>query len=304
MDELKFIDKTNYNMYIKLDSDGYRHIGDYSEGKFSTMHTNGVCGYINESGYETFLFDYTLVEDFNNGRALVKNIKGLYGYIDDSFNEIIPCSFIYATRFYCGYAVVNCNYKNIIIDINGKVVRELEKDVDYDDVLKELYKNKIISKELYNNEKNNNIINDITKKVNEFQVVGKKTYSYYKDGKRIIECENLCDREFCGDFVVIKIDNNDFKIFNRNGKVLKVHSCIGFDIINNKSLLDRAMQLKYTISCIENVGCSSTIEFDGQEYTIIAANVEDLNKKKTEFLSYIKGLSIADAKEVITSFRR
>ena len=304
MDELKFIDKTNYNMYIKLDSDGYRHIGDYSEGKFSTMHTNGICGYINESGYETFLFDYTVVEDFNNGRALVKNIKGLYGYIDDRFNEIIPCSFIYATGFYCGYAIVNSNYKNKIIDINGNVVKELGEQVDFNDVLKVLYKNKIISKELYFSEKNKDIMDDITKKINEFPIIGKKTYSYYKDDERIIDCENLCDREFCGDFVVIKIDDNNFKIFNRNGKVLKVHSCIGFDIINNKSLFDRAMQLRYTISCIENVGYSSTIEFDGQEYIIIAANVEDLNKKKIEFLSYIKGLSIVDAKEVITSFRR
>ena len=244
MEELKFIDKENYNMYIKLNSDGYRYIGDYCEGMFSTMHINGICGYINDLGYETFLFNYVFVDDYHNGRALVKNNEGFYGYIDYHFNEVIPCKYTYCSRFFNGYAIVKDNNNDKIIDKNDIVVKELEGNSNFENVLKTLYRNNLISKEIYFNEQNKNTNSDITIKTNELPFIGIKTYSYYtQDGKRIIECDSLEDRNFNGNFVVVKLDNNNFKIFNKAGKVLKIHSCIGFDIVNNKSLLDRAMQL-------------------------------------------------------------
>ncbi len=281
MEELKFIDKINYNMYIKLDSDGYIHIGDYSEGKFSTKHTNGVCGYINEYGYETFLFEYDMVSDFHNGRALVQNKNGFYGYIDKYYNEVIPCKYLYGSKYHYGYAIVKKNNKTIVIDVNGKTVKELDGNTNFSNSVSALYENNILPKEVCI-KKNKDI------KIKEYIIPdsGVKQYSYYSsNGDRIIELNSLENRNFSGNFVVIKVGNDDYKIFNKKGKILKLHSCIAYNIIKDKKVLNN---LKYKISCIENDGYISTVSFKGQDYSIIAQNIEDLNRKKIELINFLK----------------
>ncbi len=287
MDELNIVDKINYNMYIKPDSEGYRYIGDYSEGMFSTMHINGVCGYINESGYETLLFDYALTEDFHDGLALVQKPNGLYGYIDKDFNEVVPCIYLYCSRFYNGYSIVKDNYKDKIIDKNGTVIKELEEEANFEEVLNILYKNKLLSKDLYNKYADTTGSAKI-KKVAKTTVIGTKVYSYYnEENNRIIPFDNIDDRDFKNDFIVINLGHNTFKIFNKKGKELKIHSCLGVNVTSNPNFMNRAIGIKYKISCIENDGYASLITYKGKEYVLIARTLEELNKKKEEFFSLI-----------------
>lgn len=288
--DLEFKDYINYKTYIIMDSEDYRFISDLSEGLFATKHNNEVCGYINEVGYEKLLFDYIIVGDFHEGFAIVQNKKGLYGFINKEFKEVIPCFYIFASNFVCGYAIVKGTSGDLVIDTNGEVVRKLE-DADYENVCETLYKNKLISKRVYEEYLENDIKVecDIVKKTNAFPAANLKTYSYYNnDDQKVIFYSNMEDRDFCGNYVVLKVDRNDFRIFNKKGKQLKIHSYIDFDITSDLEKMEKMKQSKYRTSDTIEDGYVSTLKFQDIEYTVYAKDIIELNEKKIAVLNDIK----------------
>ena len=289
---LKFKDYINYKTYIVMDSEDYRYIGDYSEGYFAVKHKNGLCGYINESGYENFLFDYVLVNDFKNGRALVQNKKGLYGYIDTDFKEAITCKFICATEFWLGYAIVKDYMCNFIIDLKGNIVKQLDEEIDFEQIKKILYKNKLISRQMYEESIDIKNTTDIVKMPIVFKQINQTTYSYFnQDNQKIIYYDNLEDRDFIHDFVVVKVDNYDYRIYKKSGKYLKIHSCIDFNISYDPDKIKKVNELKYRVSNKIEDGLVSILELDDVVYRIYAKDKEELYKRKLEVLEDIKAYS-------------
>lgn len=300
--DLEFKDFVVYDYHVIMSSEDYKIIEDFSEGLSATKHNNGVCGYIDKIGKETFLFNYDVVEDFHEGLAIVQNKNGLYGFINKKFEEVIPCSYIFATKFKFGYAIVKNNEESFIINNTGKIVEYIDDSTNLEKISKILYSKKLINKKTYEEDlKKEELKSEIIKKSTSINLTSLKAYSYYdNENNKIIPYDNIENRDFHEDFVIVRVDRNDIRIFNKKGKQLKIHACITFDENTSFELIEKIKQFKYKISNIERRGFVSIFKFNDKEYKITANDIKELNETKKNILTNIKeSLSEEDINELI-----
>ena len=294
---LEFDDYINYKIYINIDSDDYKFIEDYHEGLAATKHNNGVCGYIDENGYETLLTKYNVVGDFQNGMALVQNRQGLYGFINRKLKEVIPCEYLFAINFKYEYTVVKNQFLNLIINKNGQIIKSIEDDINFQNISKVLYENKLITKKQYKESFNNKLVeqkSDVIKKVNLMPLMNLKTYSYHNDkGEKIIPYYNIENRDFNNDLIIIRVDKNDIRIFNKKGKQIKIYSCIEASLKNKKELSQLLKKFSYKSYKVEENYHVSTLRFNDSIYNIYGKNADELLRNKIITLNEIKN-SIED----------
>ena len=98
-------------------------MGDASEfyEGFTIVCKNGKSSYVDKSGKELNIGDYSYILNFSDGMAVV-NKDGKYGFIDTSGKEVIPCAYEEATSFSEGYAFVKKDGKYMQIDKSGKIL--------------------------------------------------------------------------------------------------------------------------------------------------------------------------------------
>lgn len=96
----------------------------YSTQTLSPYFDGYKWGYQNASGIVVVEAVYTEAYEFKNGRARVCNSEGLYGFIDESGYQIIPCIYEEATDFYSdGTALVSYEQPSTFwIDTSGSKV--------------------------------------------------------------------------------------------------------------------------------------------------------------------------------------
>ena len=136
---------------------------------------------------------------------------------------------------------------------------------------------------------------DIVKKVIQVPYSNKKMCSYYDlDGNKIIPYDNIENRNFSEEFVVVRLDNNDIRIFNKKGKQLKIHTCIIYDENMDLELLKKIKSLKYRISDMSINSLASKITIDLYEYIVYSSDTNELNNKKIEVLNDIKQIVSKD----------
>ena len=291
MKDLEFNDSIKYDVSIKLSEEDYKFIDDFSEGLASTKHNNGVCGYIDLKGKETFLFEYELVGSFHNGLAVVQNKNGLYGYINKNFKEVIPCNYIFAFNFDFDYTIVNNGVDNLIIDKKGNIIKLIDSINSVENLPKILYKNKLISKSVYKKSylPKINEENDIVKKATKIQILGLKTYSYFNsNNEKLIEYENMEDREFHCGYVIVRLHSEDIRIYDKKGKQLKVHAYLKSKDINDPQIYSKIIEFKYKKSNYINICYKSILKFEDIEYMVEAKNLIELNEKKIAVLEDVK----------------
>lgn len=123
---------------------------DFDEGGETTEFHEGlapICknekyGYVDKSGKELSIDDYSFVLNFSDGMAVVmKNNK--YGFIDPRGKEVIPCKYDEANSFSEGFAVVSKDGKYLVIDKKGNEVLTPNYDrvSDFHDGLACVYRN-------------------------------------------------------------------------------------------------------------------------------------------------------------------
>lgn len=289
--DIKFKDYSINNYYIVFDSEDYKSIEDFSEGFCATKHNNGVCGYINVNGRETLLFDYDNVEDFHNGLAMVSK-NNLYGFINTNFEEVIPCKYIYATRFLFGYSIVKDNNYTFIIDKENRKVEIIDNEINIENIPRLLYSKKLINKKDYESslkKDNNDINNNIKKRTIDIGLFAAKAYSYYDcNNNKIIPYDNMENRDFVDDFIIVRVDRTDIRIFNKNGKQLKISSCITIDEDTDIKIFNKIQQFKSKKVSSERIGYVSIFNFNNKEYKITANNILELEELKEEILISIK----------------
>ena len=214
--------ENSYKLYIVFCDSDYKEIEDFHFGFAAAYHTNGVCGFIDLKGHETLLLEYQNIDSFYGTIAPVcKN--NLWGFIDSEFNEKIPCKYLFLIFYKSGF-IVKENYEGdfLAIDSYGKVTYA---DRNIDNVKRHLEK-KIPIIELSDSD---------IKKI-EYKILGTNLRNFFYvnfDGKKICEVPNMENRDFSSGYVVIKADKNEFKIFNKKGKKLKIHACIFENDYNN-----------------------------------------------------------------------
>jgi len=134
-------------------------------GDIAAVKKDGKWGFINKSGklIVNYRNDYVLTKNdnssylypfFNNERCLIRKlINGVYyyGYIDQNGKEIIPLTYLNASNFKDGYAIVSTLLKDSIgfnkvlnksvisykieeyvIDNSGETIKYLENPLNYD----------------------------------------------------------------------------------------------------------------------------------------------------------------------------
>ena len=89
-------------------------------------------GYIDKTGNEITGFIYDHADDFSEGLACVMNEKGRHGYIDKTGKTVLPFIYDDAGEFKNGTAWVrrNENSGKALIDKSGKIIFELDKNID------------------------------------------------------------------------------------------------------------------------------------------------------------------------------
>ena len=280
MDNIEIIDYNNINMYVVFNSEDYRCIEDFSFGYAATYHKNGICGYIDTNGYETLLYDYNSVGDFCNLVAPVcrkNNSVELWGFINREFEEVVDCKYIFMQR-YKNYFIVK-KYNNeefFVIDSYGKTVYE---DTDKEKCVKYIEHQKAIFIESKSS---------IIKKTHNIPFLPKNEYIYEnEDGEKIIPYQNTENRDFHDGYVIIKLCNDNYKIFDEKGKQLKVHSCIKLnaETMYLKNKIDK-FNLRITSTVYD--GFSSLIKLGIYEYILFGKTEDDLLVSKSEFFEYIE----------------
>ncbi len=117
---------------IKPENKQWEDAGEFSDERCAVQNTvNFYWGFIDKTGTTRIPFDYREKPNkFSSGRALVKNSeKYKAGYLDTEGN--MPLGFKYTFNsfdFYNGYALVtldNPQLTKAVIDVNGKIIREL-----------------------------------------------------------------------------------------------------------------------------------------------------------------------------------
>ena len=267
-------DFENYSLYVVFNSTDYREINDFKHGYAACTHNNGVCGYIDTKGFETLLFNYDDVGDFCSLIAPVcKNNK--WGFINNSFEEVVPCKYVYL-RFYNNLFIVKESFNSDFIVINDKL-EQIYRNENIDKVLRYLNK-----KEVINNESSNIIRKEYT------IPYSNKKYCVYlnSNGERIIPFTNTEIRNFSCSFVIIKVDSNDFRIFNEKGRQIKPHTCIKINA-ENMYLKSKIDKFNYIVSSKEASGFSSIIKYGEYEYIVFGATKEELELYKAELIDHI-----------------
>ena len=134
------------------------------KGDLAAVKKGNQWGFINKSGDLVIEFKNDIVltknnenqlnyPEFNNKRCLIKRlINGvyLYGYMDELGNEVIPTTYLNASSFENGYAIVVKHLKDsigynkllkkaltsskieeYIIDASGEIIKYLENPINY-----------------------------------------------------------------------------------------------------------------------------------------------------------------------------
>lgn len=131
LDSYGFVDNKG-KWVLKPEMKKWGEAGIFSDERCAVQNTiNFYWGYIDKTGATKVPFDYDQKPaQFSCKRALVKNDKYQAGYLDPDGNLAIGFNYTTASfDFHNGYAVVtidNPRLTKAIIDVNGKVVRELE----------------------------------------------------------------------------------------------------------------------------------------------------------------------------------
>ena len=277
---MDIIDYQNINMYVVFNSEDYKCIEDFESGYAATHHRNGVCGYIDTNGYETLLYNYIKVGDFCNFIAPVckkKDNNELWGFINTNFEEIISCKYFFAERYNDFFIVKGFEKFNfVVIDYFGKTVFE---DLNKEMCIKYINDNTQIKI------RNNSPIKKCTHTI-PFTCICKYSYEN-SDGDKIIPYENDENRDFSHGYVVLRLGSDNYKIFNENGKQLKVHTCIKLNA-ETMYLKDKIDTFNFKITSKVFDGYSSLIKYGEYEYILFGKDKTDLLETKTEFFEYIE----------------
>ncbi|HJV17402.1 MAG TPA: WG repeat-containing protein [Bacillales bacterium] len=103
----------------------YETINPFSEGRATVITSEGFK-VIDESGKEITSRTYSFIGDYKEGRALIVDTdthgQYLYGYLNRRGKEVFPLSYLMASNFYDGKAVVkNIDGAYSLIGLAGKV---------------------------------------------------------------------------------------------------------------------------------------------------------------------------------------
>lgn len=90
---------------------------------YAVVSRDNKYGFVDRNGKE-FHLEYDMAKSFAEGLAAVQNSRGLWGYIDTNGKIVIPFKYEYGDAFYEGRAKVMLNEKWVLIDTNGKEVKE------------------------------------------------------------------------------------------------------------------------------------------------------------------------------------
>lgn len=280
MENLEIIDYKNEKIYAVFSNEDYRYIEDFSYGYAATYHLNGVCGYIDEKGYETLLYNYSNIGDFCNFIAPVcikKNNIELWGFIDRNFNEIIECKYIFVERFKNYFVLKENMFSNfLVLNNNSEIVYE---NSNKESIIKYI-------------EKHNSTMEkyepSIVKKEYSIPYLNVKKYTYEDDnGNKIIPYQNMENRDFACGYVVVKISSNNYAIFDESGKQLKIHTCIK---MNAETLYLKNIISKFNLRITgkELDGFSSIIRCGLYEYIVFGETSEELLDNKNYLFDYIE----------------
>lgn len=104
-------------------------------GGLARVSKNEKYGFINTRNKLVIPFEYDDAGLFGNGLAFVSK-NDLYGFVDKTGKTIIPFEYNGAEDFHGGEALVYKDGKNLIIDIHGKVLREIPAmEMEYGDIV-------------------------------------------------------------------------------------------------------------------------------------------------------------------------
>ena len=286
MENIEITDYENSRLYAVFNSEDYKCIEDFSYGYAAAFHLNGVCGYIDSKGYETLLYDYINIGDFCESVAPVcikKHNKELWGFIDRNFNEIISCKYILVERVN-NYFILKENISSNFLVLNGK-----------GEIVYENSNNEYIMKFIEKNKKDISKSKNLIKK-NECTIpyLNIRRYTYEDmSGNKIIPYQNTENRDFSCGYVVIRVDSNNYMIFDENGKQLKIHSCIKInaETIYLKYLIDK---FNFRITSKEFDGFSSLVKYGLYEYIIFGNTDEELRENKDYLFNYIESEKVKE----------
>jgi hypothetical protein len=105
----------------------YPFAADFHSG-LARVQQNGKIGFIDRQGNTVLGFNYYDAGDFTDGVAPVFNAQGQWGFINAQGDYVIQPSFVNAESFKNGEALVNTGEKFVYINLQGKILRELEGD--------------------------------------------------------------------------------------------------------------------------------------------------------------------------------